>query len=151
MLNRARELSPAFTGAVANLGALYLHQGKYDQAIHTLGRALAIEPDNVDAHWNRSLAYLSIGNLEQGWVKYEWRWLRPGKTRKRVVPRPQWDGASLNSSRLLLHSEQGLGDTIQFVREKSKGSRNLRGQRNLRGEKSKRSGLLDEFGNAKRE
>src|SRR5207244_2371912 len=77
--------------------------------------ALWFEPDAASIHWNRALTRLQMGDYERGWPEYEWRWLR-----RRAVPRrflqPRWDGAPLNGRTILLYSEQGLGDTIQFVR-----------------------------------
>lgn len=111
----ANAASPDLANSLANLGALYLHQGRYTESIAMLRRALVIKPDHVDAHWNRSLSYLTVGDFEQGWAEYEWRRLRRA-TRQVNIPKPLWDGGSLGSRRLLLHAEQGLGDTIQFVR-----------------------------------
>jgi tetratricopeptide (TPR) repeat protein len=111
----ASSVAPDLTSSLGNLGALYLHQGNYAESIDTLRRALVIQPDNVDAHWNRALAYLSIADFERGWAGYEWRRLR-ARAKSIRIPKPLWDGSSLGERRLLLHAEQGLGDTIQFIR-----------------------------------
>jgi Flp pilus assembly protein TadD len=106
---------PEFVNARSNLGALYLQQGRVDDAIRLLEDSIRIEPNHVDAHWNRSIAWLSLKRWQEGWLEYEWRRLKP-EYRKRRIPRPMWDGTALGERTLLLHTEQGLGDTIQFIR-----------------------------------
>ena len=69
------------------------------------------------AHWNRALAWLLAGDFEQGWPEYEWRWQwKDFPSSKRSFSQPLWDGSSLAGRTILLHAEQGLGDTIQFIR-----------------------------------
>jgi hypothetical protein len=58
---------------------------------------------------------LLTGDFENGWKEYEWRW-QADDTPARLIPKPQWDGRRLNSATILLHAEQGFGDTFQFVR-----------------------------------
>ncbi len=65
--------------------------------------------------WNRALATLLLGDLQEAWPDYEFRWQVSG-FRKRHDHRPTWDGAPLVGKTILLYSEQGLGDTLQFVR-----------------------------------
>ncbi len=77
--------------------------------------ALRLQPDYPNARWNRSLAWLSQGDFKRGWSEYEWRWQR-GETRLRHFPEPRWDGSRLDGKTILLWCEQGLGDTLQFVR-----------------------------------
>lgn len=113
-LRAALRLKPDFASAKSNLGAVLLQQGKIDRAIEALEDALRIQPDIVDGHWNHSLALLARGDYLGGWLEYEWRWLKPGRRRK--LPRPLWDGSPLDGKTILLHAEQGLGDTLQFVR-----------------------------------
>jgi len=113
-LEQSLRIKPDFAAAKSNLGTVCLQQGKIAEAIETLEDALRIRPDDVDAHWNRSLALLATGDFPQGWLEYEWRWLKPGK--RRSMPRPLWDDRPLEAKTILLHAEQGLGDTIQFVR-----------------------------------
>jgi hypothetical protein len=78
-------------------------------------QALRIEPDYVPARWNRALASLLLGNFEQGWVEYEWRWKRKQQP-QRSFRQALWDGRELSGRTILLHAEQGLGDTLQFIR-----------------------------------
>ena len=77
-----------------------------------------MSPDEAELHWNRARCYLQLGNFEPGWLEYEWRWKLPGdKHRARAFAQPLWLGAEpLQGKTVLLHSEQGLGDTLQFCR-----------------------------------
>jgi len=74
-----------------------------------------IDPGIADAHWNRALAWLLTGNFAQGWPAYEWRWKTTQLTPP-SFPQPCWDGSPLAGRTILLYSEQGLGDTLQFIR-----------------------------------
>ena len=87
-------------------------------AIESYDAALKINPDYEDAKWNKSLSLLLIGNFDQGWILFESRWKRDSFTEpRRNFSKPLWLGEeSLKNKTILLYSEQGLGDTIQFVR-----------------------------------
>ena len=79
--------------------------------------ALRHAPDYADARWNASLCLLLAGQYQQGWQQYEWRWKSELKAEERAFNQPLWDGtASLQSKTILLHAEQGFGDTLQFCR-----------------------------------
>jgi tetratricopeptide (TPR) repeat protein/ADP-heptose:LPS heptosyltransferase len=98
-----------------NLGVALADQGRLDEAISCYSKMLEIHPESEAGHRNRALAWLRQGNYELGWPEYEWRW----KGRDRSMPpfnKPLWDGSSLHGKTLLVWSEQGLGDTLQFVR-----------------------------------
>jgi hypothetical protein len=112
---RNLKLKPDYVEAHYNLGNGLKDQGKLDEAIASYGRALELNPDYADAHWNRSLLWLLKGDFDQGWPEYEWRW-RTAQVASRTFPEPRWDGGSLAGKTILLHAEQGLGDTIQFIR-----------------------------------
>jgi hypothetical protein len=76
---------------------------------------LLIPPATVA--WNRSLVSLRLGDLPAGWDQYEARWQVPGLIiPKRDFPQPRWQGLPFPGQTLLLHFEQGLGDTLMFVR-----------------------------------
>ena len=78
--------------------------------------ALRLKPDFADAQ-QQVFLWLLMGNFEHGWPEYEWRWQRKERaTYKRSFAQPLWDGTPLDGHVILLHAEQGLGDTIQFVR-----------------------------------
>ena len=89
-------------------------------AIAGYNQALSIVPNFAEAQWNRALAYLVLGDYEQGWQGYESRWQSPELSRaagERKLNGVLWLGqSSLQDKTILLHSEQGLGDAIQFSR-----------------------------------
>jgi hypothetical protein len=77
-----------------------------------------VRPDYAEAHWNEALTRLLIGDFERGWKKYEWRWkIESFTSKQRDFAQPLWLGADgIEGKSILLHSEQGFGDTIQFCR-----------------------------------
>ena len=86
------------------------------EAVTALDRAVELQPDHVDAHWDRSLCNLTLGRYAQAWDDYEWRWRLAEMNGVAVPPMPLWDGLPLNGRTLLLHAEQGFGDTIMALR-----------------------------------
>jgi len=100
--------------ALNNLGVVFYSEDKLDEALNCYERAIAIKPDYAGAHWNQSLAQLRQGDFAAGWRNYEWRCSRENAPRS--FPFPLWRGEPLKGARILLHSEQGLGDTLQFLR-----------------------------------
>nr|WP_247887252.1 tetratricopeptide repeat protein [Azospirillum sp. SYSU D00513] len=107
--------TPGFLAGHYNLGNLLQHRHRFGEAIACYRRAVALDPDCVDAHWNLGLNLLRAGRFAEGWPEYEWRWRRPG-TPVEHRGAPDWDGKPLNGRTLLLVCEQGLGDTLQFLR-----------------------------------
>jgi tetratricopeptide (TPR) repeat protein len=99
----------------ANLGSAFTLQGRIADAADCYRRALAIKPDFAQAHHSLSALLLLSGDFEQGWREYEWRW-RTSQFEPRVFRQPTWDGRQLEGQTILVHAEQGLGDTLQFVR-----------------------------------
>jgi tetratricopeptide (TPR) repeat protein len=103
--------------AWGNLGVAHACRNRVDEALAAYGEVLAIDPEDAEAHWNRSQLLLCLGDFARGWEEYEWRWqAEPLKSSRRHFAAPQWDGSSLAGRTILLHAEQGVGDTIQFVR-----------------------------------
>jgi tetratricopeptide (TPR) repeat protein len=115
-LRRGLELHPDSPEAHSSLGGLLSLQGKTGAAIEHYQRAVALRPDFAEAHWNLALAWLLEGRFELGWPEYEWRWRRPNHAPLPDHGRPFWDGTPLDGQAILLHAEQGLGDTLQFIR-----------------------------------
>ena len=76
---------------------------------------LALRPDSAEAHRNRATLWLLMGDYEQGFAEYEWRWKLNDGPRPTFSER-RWQGQPLDGSTILLWAEQGLGDTIQFIR-----------------------------------
>jgi len=91
---------------------------RLDEAIADLQRAVALRPDFAEAHFELGMAQLARGDCANGWAEYEWRWATAAfAPSRRGFSSPLWTGAQKLAGRtVLLHAEQGLGDTIQFVR-----------------------------------
>ena len=114
---KALELNPGDAIAMDTLGNIYMAQGRVDDALERYASALDIIPDFAPIHGNRAMALLLKGDYEEGWEEYEWRWQSATyPATKRDFPQPRWDGSPLDGRTLLLHAEQGFGDTLQFVR-----------------------------------
>jgi len=109
---RALALKPNYVEAHSNLGSALQGQGKLTEALAAYHRAESIDPGYTEAHYNESIAQLLLGNFAVGWGKYECR-----KREARTFARPEWRGETpLAGKSILLYAEQGLGDTLQFVR-----------------------------------
>lgn len=115
---RAIELAPALADAWNNLGLTLVDLNQHAQALHSYEHALTLNPGFAEAHWNESLCLLQMGRLAEGWQKYEWRWERNRiKAGKRTLAESLWLGDfPIAGKTILLHAEQGLGDTLQFCR-----------------------------------
>jgi tetratricopeptide (TPR) repeat protein len=111
----ALRLDPACADAHSNLGNAYKESGRLDEALASYQIAVWLQPDAASTHWNRALTWLQAGDYERGWPEYEWRWRRKS-SRPRPFRQPLWDGTPLGGRTILLHPEQGYGDTIQFLR-----------------------------------
>jgi tetratricopeptide (TPR) repeat protein len=111
---QALALQPDRAETHNNLGIALERRGRYAEALACYGRALALKPDYAEAHFNRSHALLLTGELDEGWQEYEWRFAVARYDRN--FDRPLWSGEPLAGQSILIHAEQGLGDTLQFVR-----------------------------------
>jgi tetratricopeptide (TPR) repeat protein len=114
-IRQALRIQPDWAVALDNLGTNYLRQGKPDEALACYEEALAHQDDYAEAHRNRAMAWLSRGDFERGWPEYEWRLRCRGRAMSGFA-QPRWQGDDLAERTILLHAEQGLGDTLQFVR-----------------------------------
>lgn len=112
---RALELDPALAEAHNNLGNVLYLQGRHGEAGASYRRALELSPDLAVARHNAAMLMLLMGDFENGWREYEWRWRIQGSAPRRFA-QPAWDGGPLSGRTCLLFAEQGLGDVIQFVR-----------------------------------
>lgn len=112
---RSIELNGKHADAHFNLGNMLWGKCRHHDAIEKYNKALELDPGSVEVRWNRALALLLTGNYEQGWPEYEVRF-----ERKTPPPRdfnqPRWDGKDLTGKTILVHAEQGFGDTFQFTR-----------------------------------
>ena len=114
---QARTLRPGYADAHANLGAMLRQLNRHREGLASLDLAVSLAPDHADAHWSRAVTRLALGDLRNGWEEYEWRRRAALLSRPREFAQPLWLGQETLAGRtILLHSEQGLGDTLQFVR-----------------------------------
>ena len=114
--DRVLTLKPDYVEAHSNRGNALYQLNRHEEALASYAKALALRPDHATAHWNKGLAHLVCGDFERGWRAYEWRWKTPAMS-PRNFAQPLWRGdADLAGKTILLHAEQGLGDTIQFCR-----------------------------------
>jgi tetratricopeptide (TPR) repeat protein len=111
----ALRLQPDYAEAHCNLANIYRDRGEHDAASKHYDEAVRIRPPYASAHFNRSMLWLLQGDFARGWPEYEWRWQHPGMLRRSFAP-PQWTGVPLEGRTILLHAEQGHGDTLQFIR-----------------------------------
>jgi tetratricopeptide (TPR) repeat protein len=116
---KALKLKQDFALALVNLGNVYIDRGSYNEAFEQYQKAIDIDPELADAHYNKGIVLLMKGEYDQGWREYEWRLKSTeisrdiGYTKSHI---PEWDGSHLNGKTILVVSEQGMGDHIQFAR-----------------------------------
>ena len=115
----AIRLDPGIAGAHINLGVLLQDQGRIAEAQASHSEAIRLKPGFKEALWNLSLCLLIQGDFRNGLPLHEMRWggSKELKIHEHRFAAPPWLGeASLNGKTILIHAEQGLGDTIQFCR-----------------------------------
>ena len=114
--DRALAQRPDYPEAHCERGTALQKSGQVDAAIAGYRRALAIRPDFIPARYNLALALLLQGRFQEGWKEYEARWRMLAVNPASKLRQPWWDGSDIHGRRILLWAEQGLGDTIQFLR-----------------------------------
>ena len=112
---QALNLKPDFVDAINNLAHALVDLGEFQEAFTYHNRALELQPDNATAHLELALTLLLFGDFKRGFAEYEWRW-RTAQLSPREFVQPVWDGSDLRGKTILLHVEQGFGDSIQFIR-----------------------------------
>jgi tetratricopeptide (TPR) repeat protein len=115
-MKRALAIRP-LPSVLQSLSNAYARTARPNEALEHINQALQLDPKNAVLHFNKSIILMLMGRYLEAWTEYEWRWQHPrmvGRTRRFNVP--QWDGRPLNGARILLHAEQGMGDTIFFGR-----------------------------------
>ncbi|HTB03633.1 MAG TPA: tetratricopeptide repeat protein [Bradyrhizobium sp.] len=113
--DRALALDADRIEALINRASVLQELRRFDEALATYDRAAAIAPDHAEAQTNRALLLLLTGDMARGWPAYEWRRKLPSWV-ERGFTEAEWSGEDIAGKRLLLHAEQGFGDTIQFAR-----------------------------------
>jgi hypothetical protein len=109
------EQHPNTASALYNFGFTLKKMGHLERAMTVYHQVLAKNPNHAPTHFSLSSIYLTLGDFERGWPAYEWRWKAYNETPK-TFAKPTWSGQDLTDQILFVHAEQGLGDTIQFVR-----------------------------------
>lgn len=112
----ATKADPTFTNAWNNLGNTYLQLLKLDDAICAYEQVIKIDPTHADARNGYAQALLMNGNFDHGWAAYEARFYKPDNPSRRTYKSKEWTGQNLQGKSILLYAEQGIGDTIQFMR-----------------------------------
>lgn len=117
LFRTALQQRPSFPNALSNLGNAVRDQGRLDEAITLYHRAITTAPGWALPHYNYALTLLLQGDLQRGWQEHEARRRAPEiGIFLQDFPKPSWTGADLNGRTILIHSEQGYGDVIQFAR-----------------------------------
>ena len=114
LYRRILATQPDHAGALSSLGSSLQAMGRLAEALPYHARAVALAPQDADIHYNYADALLAAGDFAAGWPEYEWRWQRAHAPRHGLGP--AWRGADLAGRTILLHAEQGFGDTLQFAR-----------------------------------
>ena len=114
-LRLAISLDPQHAGAHNNLGVTLAQQLRFPESITEYTEALRLAPGTAIYHRNRAISRLAQGDFEKGWPEFEHRCQCPGFVERRF-PQPRWQGEPLQGKTILLYAEQGLGDTIQYIR-----------------------------------
>ena len=116
--SKAIEINPRNVRALNNRGVVYREMKKLDSALDDFDRAIELNPNFYEPYWNKSLTLLLKGDYVNGWRFYEYRWKCKNFTSpQRHQDRPLWMGEQrLSGKTILVHSEQGLGDSLQFCR-----------------------------------
>src|SRR3974390_1178590 len=115
--DRALKVRPDYAEPLSSRGVTLRELNRFEEALASYDRALKVRPDFADALYNRGLIRLLVGRDKDGWADHEWRWettFFPSKRPKINVP--IWQGEDLSGRHLLVFSEQGFGDMIQFTR-----------------------------------
>ena len=114
---KAISIKNDYVEAYFNKGKSLENSYRFDEAIACYEKAISIKEDYADAYWNKSLVLLLKGQLSEGWPFYEWRWrIDKGGPEKRLFPKQLFKPEDIPAKTVLLHAEQGLGDTLQFIR-----------------------------------
>jgi len=113
---KALQISPADVRAQQNLGVAWQVLGRTAEAEASFRTALQIDPGYATARWNLAVLKLLTGHYREGFQEFEARFSKNEPVPLRHSDRPLWDGSFFAGKTLLVHAEQGFGDTFQFLR-----------------------------------
>lgn len=112
---QATEINPRYTEAFYNMAMALRDAGRVREAITCYRRTIELKNDHADAHFGLSALLLLMGNFQEGWCEYNWRWYRP-ESPARPLPVSAQEPPDLKGRNVFLHAEQGLGDELFFLR-----------------------------------
>src|SRR5258708_5965931 len=114
---RSIALKPDYAPALVLKGNILLHSGRPEDAAAAYDRAVAEQPDYAEGHYHRGSALLIRGHFERGWRDFEHRWqVADCGFDRPVLQAREWRGEKLSGRSIIVYSEQGMGDAIQFAR-----------------------------------
>jgi tetratricopeptide (TPR) repeat protein len=113
----ALQLNPAHDRAQLNLASTLIALRQFPAALTHIEAVVTLQAEHADAHWNKAVLLLLLGDFLNGWREYEYRWKTTTQQESAQYTQPQWMGSEdIRGKTILIFAEQGLGDTIQFVR-----------------------------------
>ncbi|MDQ7787559.1 MAG: tetratricopeptide repeat-containing glycosyltransferase family protein [Thermodesulfovibrionales bacterium] len=108
--------NPQHIGTMNNMANILVERQQIDDALSYCQRAIHLAPEYGEPHLTKAMILLLMGNFEEGWKEYEWRWkTEDAKQWKRQLSRPVWNGSPLKGKTLFIYTEQGVGDEIMFA------------------------------------
>ncbi|MCS5549906.1 MAG: tetratricopeptide repeat protein [Gammaproteobacteria bacterium] len=114
--NKAIQLNPDYVEAYNNLGNTLKELGMLDEAVKSYKKAIQLKPNYIEAHFNESLVLLSLGDFSHGWEKYEYGKLNKKRVRRLTqAPYQEWNGEALEGKKIIITTEQGVGDEVMFA------------------------------------
>jgi tetratricopeptide (TPR) repeat protein len=115
---KALPYAPCKTEHLLNIGRIHQSLDQWEEALRCIDEALSYDRRHAEAHFDRALVLLRTGRFTEGWKEYEWRFQRANwqKAYPYRLPGKPWDGSRFPGKTLLVHCEQGFGDTLQFTR-----------------------------------
>lgn len=116
VLRTLQALEPDLTEPLHSLGSVALARNHLDLSEACYAQAFMLDPSDTAAPWNRSMALLTRGDLLEGFRRYRWRWSALEKFKRMALHAPRWDGGNTAGKTILIHEEQGFGDSLQMLR-----------------------------------
>lgn len=113
--DQAIQIDPKHAAAHHNRYCALLFQGRFAEAVEGARRTVELNPDDGESHYRYSMVLLLVERFADAWQEYEWRWKQPGHE-EQCVPAPRWRGGPLAGQTILVWTEQGYGDSLQFIR-----------------------------------
>lgn len=115
-LEKAIEIDSEYMEACRNLTEAYRETGDLEKALACCENALSLSDTDALVRWNRALIWLLQGDFKRGWIEYEWRWEKENTLKRAIDAGQRWNGEDLSGKTLFVYEEQGMGDTIHFIR-----------------------------------